>query len=325
MNYVIESIQQWAPIMTDPDYWRPMVEHIVRKHNLGEIQQIRPGYPGSNAVFWVNETVIVKIFAPFWQEGFERELESYQYLAPYDELQMPKVLAHGAVEAGQAWKYVVMEGLAGAPIFEVWEKIPRDNRLEIAEHFGRMIQKLHQIPVDGIRSMDTSRAGWRRFVQTQMERCVAHHRDNQSLPEHLLAQIPDFLEQASPLFPPDFSPCIVNSDLTRDHLLLSQIGGRWQITGLIDFGDVEVGHRDYEFVALHLDAFGGDAELTRAFLQTYEYPNGIDPRFNQRMMAYSILHRYLRFNEIPFLTARYGGDLEAVKTLDELGAILWGI
>ena len=251
--------------------------------------------------------------------------DSLTYFSPSQGcLLVPKVRAYGVIHAGQTWKYLVMERLPGERLGDVWAKIPRDNQFEIAKHLGAIVRALHRVPVHSIQSMDTSRAAWSQFVEAQTTSCVPHHRANNSLPEHLLAQMPDYLAKATPLFPEDFLPCIINSDLTEDHVLLSNIDNRWQITGIIDFGDVEIGCRDYEFIALHLDTFGCDADLMRTFLQTYDYPNGIDNRLNQRMMAYSILHRYLNFRDIPFLTDRYS-DLVGIETLEELQAILWNI
>ena len=136
-----------------------------------------------------------------------------------------------------------------------------------------------------------------------MENCVEHHRENNSLPPHLLKQIPQYLADAMPLFLPDFSPCILHADITADHELLSLVDGQWKITGLIDFGDVEVGHIGYEFIATHLDAFDCDANIMRAFLRAYGMVGGMDERFNQRMMAYSLLHRYADFKS---LLAKFG-------------------
>ncbi len=323
MHYVIESMQKWATVSTDAHYWHPLVEHIVRKHDLPQPQQIRAGHPGSNAVFWVNETFIVKIFGPWWAGDADRELATYHHLAPFENLLIPKVLAWGSVEAGQRWKYIIMEGLAGEPIGDVWGDVQRENQLQIAEHLGEIVQALHCVPVVGIQAMETDPAYWRKFVQSRMENCVVHHREHGSLPEHLLRQIPDYLERAMPLFPDDFSPCIVNADLTEDHVLLRQTDAGWQVTGIIDFGDVEIGHRDYEWVALFLGAFDCDAEVMQAFLRAYEHPNGIDLRFNHRMMAYSILHRYLNFKEIVSLTNRC--DFEEIGTLEALQEILWNV
>ena len=80
MHYAIESIQKWATVFSDADYWQPLIEHIVRQHGLPQLQQIRAGHPGSNAVFWVNETFVVKIFGPWWEGDADKELATYQHL-----------------------------------------------------------------------------------------------------------------------------------------------------------------------------------------------------------------------------------------------------
>ena len=271
----------------------------------------------------MNETFIVKIFGPWWAGDADRELATYHHLAPFENLLIPKVLAWGNVEAGQRWKYIIMEGLAGEPIGDVWGDVQRENQIQIVEHLGEIVQALHRVPVARIQSMETDRSYWREFVECRIKNCVAHHREQDSLPEHLLRQIPDYLERAMPLFPDDFVPCIVNADLTEDHVLLSQTDTGWQVTGIIDFGDVEIGHRDYEWGALFLGAFDCDTEVMQAFLRAYEHPNGIDLRFNHRMMAYSILHRYLNFKEIVSLTNRC--DFEEIGTLEALQEILWNV
>ena len=89
MHYVIESIRQWNRVLTDSNYWRPMVEYILRKHDFGPLQTIHAGYPGSNAVFCVNDAFIVKIFGQRWKRDFQRELQIYQHLALCDYLLVP--------------------------------------------------------------------------------------------------------------------------------------------------------------------------------------------------------------------------------------------
>ena len=158
MQYAIKSLKQWSRIFTDPEYWRPMVEKICRMHRLTSANQIRAGYPGSHAVFLVDDAFVVKIFATFWQESYERELELYHLLEPYEEIPAPKLLASGIIEAGQTWPYLVMELLPGERLGDIWNEIPNNNRIAIAEHLGQIVRVLHQIPVHNIKSMDTSRA-----------------------------------------------------------------------------------------------------------------------------------------------------------------------
>ena len=318
---VVETPQQWGAIFTQPEIWRPMIREIWRRHGLGIVERIEPGFAGSNAVFIVNEKRVVKIFAPFWAQDAPRELEAYLLLAERPKLPVPRVVVHGVIEAAQRWPYMVLTRLPGARLGEVWPRVSASDRLIITRHLAEMIRILHATPVDRITTMDARRGAWIAFIRRQMAGAVAYHRRQGSLPEHLLAQLPDYLAGAQPLFPEDFQPRLLHCDLTRDHLLLTERDGRWRISGLIDFGDVQVGHIDYEWVALHLDLYDADRTWTRTFLRAYGEAWPVDERFSRRMMAYALLHR---FSDMRPFVQRLGGP-ERVRSLEEMERALWRI
>ncbi len=318
---VVETLTQWRPIFTRPEVWRPMIEEIWRQHGLGLVEQVVPGFAGSNAVFIVNEELVAKIFAPFWAQDAPRELEAYLILADYPELPVPRVIAHGTIEAEQHWPYMVLTRLPGVRLGDVWPSVSPADRLAITCHLAEIVRTLHAVPTDRITAMDIRREAWVEFIRQQIAGAVAYHRRHNSLPEHLLAQLPDYLASAQPLFPPDFQPTLINCDLTRDHLLLVEQDGHWRIGGLIDFGDVRVGHIDYEWVALHLDLYDADCAQTRAFLRAYGWEQVVDERFSRRMMAYSLLHL---FSDMRPFVERLGGP-ERVRSLEEMEAALWRI
>ncbi len=316
---IIETLNQWRPIFTQAAVWRPMIEEIWRRHRLGAVEQVEPGFAGSNAVFVVNEDWVVKIFAPFWAGDASKELEIYYILADYPDLLTPHVIAHGTIATTQEWPYIVMTRLPGLRLGEVWPHVPLANRLAIMHHLAEMVQTLHAVPTGRVTTMDIQQEAWVAFVERQMAGAAAHHQRNSSLPKHLLAQLPGYLADALPLFPSDFRPTIINCDLTCDHVLLTEQDGHWHITGLIDFGDVQVGHVDYEWVALHLSLLDADRDLLRAFLCTYGWEQVVDERFSRRMMAYSLLHL---FSDMRPFVGRLGGP-ERVQRIEELETALW--
>lgn len=315
---VITSLDEWRPVFTDPDVWRPLVDHICRTHHLCTIHSLVPGYPGSNAVFIVNDAFVVKIAAPFWREGFDRELEMYRLFTSHPELPVPRALASGVVEDGQAWPYMVIEYLPGHRVGDVWRHVPLENRLAVADRTGRFTRMLHDTPLNSITSMDTDRAAWVRFLDRQIEGCVDHHRDR--MPSHLLDRIPAYLTDVL-VFPETAGSCLLHGDLTCDHILLTRHGDTWIITGLIDFGDVEVGHYEYEFVAAGLDLFAVDWSTRHACLTAFLDSYGLipDDRFRRRMMAYTLLHR---FSDIRPWIEHLGGP-DRVRTLAQLEEALW--
>jgi hygromycin-B 7''-O-kinase len=294
---------------------------IWRRHGLGRIAKIIAGYPGSNAVFIVNDALVVKIAWPFERSGFYRGLELYRLLEPYRAVLLtPGVLCDGVIENEPDWPYFVMDFLPGERLGEIWGQVPRADQLAIAGHLGHIVRALHQLPLDGITTMETSRAAWVHFVQERTVTCIEDYRQRGGLPPHLIDQVPAYLAGSMPLFPDDFTPVILNGDITEDHELVSLAQGRWRITGFIDFDDAIVGHNEYEFTCVHLGAFQCDGELTRAFLRAYDWPGWGDERFSRRMMAYCLLHPYFEFNS---WIEQFGGP-ESVRSLEELEAKLWG-
>jgi hygromycin-B 7''-O-kinase len=280
-----------------------------------------PGFPGSNAVFVVDGALVVKIAWPFERADFCRELELLRLLAPYRKtLLTPEVVCDGVIEGGPDWPYFVMEFLPGERLGEVWAQVPRADRIAIAEHLGRIVRALHEVPLEDITTLETSPTAWARFVERQAAECAGRYRREGGLPLHLIEQLPVYLAGARPLFPANLTPVLLNGDVTEDHELLSLADGHWRITGFIDFGDALVGHAEYEFTCVHLWTFGIDAELTRVFLRACGWDGWQAARFSRRMMSYCLLHPCFRFDS---WMARFGGP-EHVRSLEELEDRLWG-
>jgi len=345
VSFAADPWGEWGRVFTDPTTWRPVIEEIWRRHRLGRPGEIVPGFPGSNAVFIVDDARVVKIAWPFERQSFYRELELYRLLEPYrTTLLTPELLRdhrdgrliEGVVEGWREgepdgvvegwregepdWPYFVMERLPGERLGEVWPQVPREDQIAIAGQLGRMTRALHEVPLAGITAMETSRDAWHDFVERRVAACIRTFREEGGLPSHLVEQVPGYLADAQPLFPNDFTPVILNGDITCDHELLSVVDGHWRIAGFIDFGDALVGHSEYEFTCVHLGTFSCDAELTRVFLQAYGWDGWQAHRFSRRMMAYCLLHPYFEFDTWIVGT----GVSECVRSLEELEVELWG-
>jgi hygromycin-B 7''-O-kinase len=232
----------------------------------------------------------------------------------------PRLVAGGVIEAGQEWPYFLMECRPGARIADVWSEVPPGDRERIAEQLGRMTRTLHEFPVERLSWPDASAQAWREFVARQVAGCVHHHRQKGSLPVHLLEQLPGYLASVGPLCPPDFHPRLLNCDITEDHVLLSPVRGRWEITGWIDFGDAQIGDPEYEWVAVGLGALAAEADLMRRFLAAYGWePPG--EAFNRRMLAWTLLHR---FSDLRAYVEQLGGP-DQVHSLESLQRLLWQV
>jgi hygromycin-B 7''-O-kinase len=149
--------------------------------------------------------------------------------------------------------------------------------------------------------------------------CVQRHRE-QGVPEHWLQQIPGFLAQTAPLYPPTFAPAIISGDIHEYHPLVKQQDTQWRLSGLFDFDDALLGLYEYDLAAAALFMMAGRPTLLRAFLLSYGYAEAdLGGALCYRLMAYALLHRYRPFNH--WLSEACAK--QACSTLEEVAHILY--
>jgi hygromycin-B 7''-O-kinase len=315
---VITTWAEWGRMFTNVAQWTSAVREICGRHNL-PVQQVEAGYPGTHAVFVVDETYVVKIYTPLSPEDFGLECELYTLLGSNPRLRVPQLLAQGVLEDQIPWPYIVMAFKPGVPIREVRNRIPLRNRLRIAAELGEIVRELHRVPAASLTSLAHTPASWQQFVHQRQVEVAEAALWAGILPEPVVAEIPGFL--ASALAGAEETPlALLNGDLTEDHILLEQRDGKWRISGLIDFGDALVGSRDYEWVALWFSALDRDYEELTAFMTAYDPHLKLDDAFFTRAMAFTLLHEF--GPDILALTLRAMGQPQ-IESLQELQALLW--
>lgn len=305
-------------MFTNTAQWVAAVREICHRHNL-PVQHVEAGYPGTNAVFVVDDAYVVKIYAPFCPEDFDLERELYALLGANPRLPVPELLAEGILEDQIDWPYIVIDFKSGMPIREARTLIPHRNLLRIAAELGEIVRELHRVPVASLTSLAHTQASWQRFMRQRQIEVADAALWNGILPESVVAEIPEFL--ASALDGAEETPlALLNGDLTEDHILLKQRSGKWRISGLIDFGDALVGSRDYEWIALWFSALDRDYEELTAFMAAYDPRLKLDDAFFTRAMAFTFLHEFGA--DILALTLKAMGQPQ-IESLQELQALLW--
>jgi len=315
---VITTWAEWGRMFTNTAQWTAAVREICRRHTL-PVQHVEAGYPGTNAVFVVDDAYVVKIYAPFCPEDFDLERELYALLGANPRLPVPQLIAQGILEDQIRWPYIIIDFKPGVPIREARKRIPHRNLMRIAGKLGEMVRELHRVPVASLTSLAHTQASWQQYVrQRQVEVTDAALWDG-ILPEPVVAEIPEFL--AAALAGTEAVPvALLNGDLTEDHILLVQRDGRWRISGLIDFGDALVGARDYEWIALWFSALDRDYEELAAFMTAYDSHLKLDDAFFTRAMAFTFLHEF--GPDILAVTLKAMGQPQ-IESLQELQALLW--
>ena len=76
----IRTWAEWGEMFTNVAQWAPVVRAICRKEGI-PCRDLEAGYPGTNAVYIVDRTCVVKVYAPFCHEDYALECDLYPILA----------------------------------------------------------------------------------------------------------------------------------------------------------------------------------------------------------------------------------------------------
>ncbi len=284
----------WGAIFTDGNVWAPVVHHVWEQASslaaltgISRPLHIEPGFPGTCAVFVVDKTAVIKFFPPFLHHDFEREMSVLARLA--DRLPfLPRLLSAGVLSDRIDWPYLVMRYEPGVAWRDQAASVDRPNQLGIAAEMGRAIRLVHDGAVDcgpGPLSADS----WPGLVEGRVAEAPAELRQHTRLPETIVRQAADLLQSTDWYHN---APGLVHADLTEDHILLERVNERWELACILDWADAEVAAPAYEWVALWFGFCRQDADLFRVVLSSYDASLVVDERFVERLLAYSLLHRF---------------------------------
>lgn len=269
----------------DPQTWLPAIADICREHGLPS-EALIPFADGSNLIASVADQVI-KVFPPFHRNQWVSEYRTLERLWARDiSIPIPRLWAHG--ERNDGWTYVVLSKLPGVTLESVWPELSLAEKIGCMERIGTIMARVHAVPVGELHDIDPL---WEPFLQNQIKQYESRHQ-RLKMPEWFLTQVRDYVTSNVALIPKQ-SPVILTGEYTPFNLLASKVGDQWQITGMIDFGDVMVGLREYDFLGPCLFLGEGNASLIDALFRGYGYASPRnDEMLRRRLMVLAVLHRY---------------------------------
>lgn len=314
----IESWEQWGKIFTDTKLWTPVVKEICKGHNI-TFSDIRAGFPGTNAVFILDNEYVVKIYAPGCHEDYTHELEIHSVLQKNDDIPVPKILLNGVFEDRALWPYIIMEYRNGYPIREVRKKISRENLLEIYSSLGKIVRKIHDTSFSSFSNAKNLPKDWKRFINNRIEECIIENIEKGILTSEVIDEIKPFIEGNNILSLKD-DMVLLNGDLTEDHLLLEEYSGNWEISALIDLADGRIGVKEYDWIPLWFGLLDMDIEGLEVFMHSYDRKIVIDEKFRSKAMTYTLLHQYGTLIISDVLKKMSNSSIDSLKILQEL---LW--
>lgn len=270
----------------DPQTWLPAIVDICRENSLSWAN-LTPFTDGSNLIVSGADQFVIKVFPPFHRNQWESEHRTLQRLWGQDiSLPIPRLLNHGEREDG--WTYVILSKLPGITLEGVWPELTMTEKIACMERIGTTMAHVHSVPVGELHDLDPP---WEPFLHEQVARCKARH-ERYEMPEWFLNEVENYVTTNHALIPKE-APVILTGEYTPFNLLADKIEDQWQITGMIDFGDVMVGFREYDFLGPCLFLGEGNAQLVDALFRAYGYASPRnDEKLRRRLMLLAILHRY---------------------------------
>ena len=91
---------------------------------------------------------------------------------------------------------------------------------------------------------------------------------------------------------------LVHGDITEDHLYFcsdENCESKWNICGLIDFGDVRMAPKEYEWIALWFGALQRNQYLFKSFIIKYHHNNQCKTNWKSiynSLFTMTLLHEY---------------------------------
>ena len=110
----ISTWEQWCPVHAEIEFWREEIHAICRSHGV-VVSQVAETFPGTHAVFFVNNDLVIKIFCPVRFNSCDLELRLHQGVLAGSDL-FPRVEFHGTSPSG--YDYIGFARLSGTPVRE---------------------------------------------------------------------------------------------------------------------------------------------------------------------------------------------------------------
>lgn len=309
---LINSFEEFEAFKSNIDVLEALAKKVMLKHQLPELE-LNLFSEGTNIVFEYGEKQVIKIFPPFHQGQYQSDWLMLTHLQGKLSIHTPALQYHGEY-AG--WPYIIMTKLGGTLLETLWENMAYDNKVIILRELGALIREVHALPAHGLKAIDSH---WERFIEKQIAGCLAQHQ-SKKLPEHLLQQLPAYLELVKTKLPKIISPVILTGEYTPMNFLVKQTDGVWHIDGLIDFGDAMLGLPEYDLLGPGAFLIQGDKQLLREFLTSYGYSlDELTENLSQQLMGLMLLHQYSNLN----VQVRIDG-WHHCSTMNDLEHLVWG-
>jgi len=241
---------------------------------------------GTNLVVGLDDRLILKIFPPLLRRQFVSERAALSELRGRLSITIPEIVVEGERDG---WPYLVITRLSGALGKEAWPQLPEAQKERILFQLGATIAEVQRVPPGSLAEIEPH---WDVLMRDQIAGCRARH-TRLGLSQKFLEDLDDLLRDAAALIPMDQQAVILTGEYVPENLLLDIGDGDCRLAGVIDFGDVMTGWREYDLMGPSAFMAAGHPRRVRSLFDGYGYSR-TDMTFElkRRLMALMMLHRF---------------------------------
>ncbi len=239
------SIREYRSRLGDVGFWWAYVADVLAGHDLASAGREPVAGTGGTYPTFLCGDVVVKLFgySRSWRVSHAAGRAAHHLLVTDPRIAAPRLLGEGRLsdDVDAPWPYLITTRMSGVASGRA--ELSAEQLVSIAAELGSQVRRVHALRPSGV----ATAADWPTLD-------VAAAAERSSLPDHLIAQIDDYLARLGP-----FDCVFVHGDLIANHVFVEN--GR--LTGIIDWGDAMVTDRHYELIQLYRDMFGCDKSLLR--------------------------------------------------------------
>lgn len=243
------------PRVVDPDAWpalhaQPPAVWAPALAALGRVWGLEGSWRrltgGEDSVVFALGDAVVKLVPPFSRAEADREVSVLRRLS----LSVPSPRVED-VRREDGWTAIRMTRLPGTPAAGVWAEVGREDRVRIVSAVGSLLRELRQIPTG---DDDGDAAA---LLARHLARVRRHEGDGFRDPEGFVRRhLPD----------PVPAPVLIHFDLNDGNLMLERRGGRWDVSGVLDFVTCRASYAPVDLVTPAVFFCRGEAALLRALV-----------------------------------------------------------
>lgn len=233
------------------------------------------------------------IFKYYYQKNFaNREIASLKSLEG-STVHVPKLIRYGYFGDDREW--LLMNKIEGTPLIKVLDHIPHKNKLDIFSKMGAELSSIHNYNNfdffgewdDNCNPINNHSNFLEAFIHSTEK--IFTSINNKNLPNYDLLQNGRniILKQKNILQNVQISN-LTHLDYDPRNILVNNIDGNWNITGILDFEQSKPWDKESDFVHLYLKHLDDDQELEEAFMNSYLENSSLSSEFKDKFDLYMI-------------------------------------